>query len=122
MKNVTTLFLALFLLAVIPTQALAQRHSGNMGGNHGGGWGMSSRGMGSGHQMGGLQNRNTHDGGSMNRGQMGNSGHDQMGNHDRDRHHQMDRDRQHSGHGHDGRNHGGMDQGHHGNDWWSQSW
>lgn len=122
MKSVTTLFLGLFLLAIIPTQALAQRHGGSMGGSHGTGWGLNSRGMGSGHQMGGWQNRNTHDWGSMNRGQMGRSGHDQMGNHDRDRHHEMDRNRQHSGHGHDGNHQGDTGHGNHGNDWWSQSW
>ena len=121
MKTVTTFLLALVFALILPTFSAAQRGGG--GHSHGLGIGMNSGSMGSGHQMGGVQSRNSGNWGTMNRNQMGQSGHDPMvGNHDRDRRQQMDHNRQHSGQGRNGGHHGGTDHGQHGNDWWSQSW
>ena len=67
MKSIVTTFLTL-LLAVVPSQVLAQRGSGTGHGNAGG-WG-----IGSGHQMGGWGNMGSGNWGSMGSGQMGQCG------------------------------------------------
>lgn len=120
MKIVTTFLLALAFFSVVPTFAAAQRGGG--GHSRGAGIGMSSRNMSSGHQIGGRQNRNSGGSRSMNCSQSGTCNHDQSRNRDRDRQHDMNHNGQHSGHGQDGTNHNGTDHGHHGNDWWPQSW
>ena len=120
MKTVTTFLLALVFFLVVPTSAAAQRGGG--GHSRGAGIGMNSRNMGSGHEIGGWQNRNSGGSRSMNCSQSGTCNHDQSRNRDRDRQHDMDHYGHHSGYGHDGSHHNGTEQGHHGNDWRSQSW
>ncbi len=120
MKTVMTFLLALVFALIVPTFAAAQRGGG--GHSHGLGIGLNSGSMGSGHQMGGVQNRSADNQRSMNCNQSGTCTHDQLRDRDRDRLHARDRERQHSDRGNNGSNHGGNDQGQHGNDWWSQSW
>lgn len=114
MKSIVTAFLALFLLAAVPTTVLAQRGSGMSHGNAGG-WG-----MGSVRQMGGWQNMGSGNWGSMGSGQMGQRGNggwaDNQGNNplgrDQHRNQRHDRNRNRNlnngqnGSNQDGRGHG----------------
>jgi hypothetical protein len=115
MKSIATAFLTFFLLAVIPTQVLAQRGSG-MGHGNPGGWGVSS-----GHQMGGAwQNMGSGNWGSMGNGQMGqwgnggwasNQGNSQWGpGQNRNQHQDRNRNRN-ANNGQYGNNQGGRRQG-----------